>query len=344
MADDESLANKSFKCKKLKKTRRTYKKTRKREESSITYNKHSNKCVSNLVICGTNANALFSKRESLLNLLETVKPSAILIQESKMQTKGKMKLPGYQIFERLQEKQNGGGLFSAISEELYPVLVFFGTGEIEILTIQITISGNKVRLINAYGPQEPVEGFSSDSLSFWSQLESEVMSALDNNCLVFIEMDANAKIGDIIIKDNLQPSISNNGRLLLNMTERHNLVIVNSLEICQGKITRERIFENRTERSILDYVIVCQNMLKFVASMNIDEARAYALSRYDKKQGVITSDHNLLTCSFDIKFPRKKNQRQEFFNFKNEEARKGFINDITINCGFRSAIKKDDLF
>ena len=78
------------------------------------------------------------------------------------------------------------------------------------------------------------------------------------------------------------------------MIRRQGLHIVNSSEKCKGTITRERCFENFVEQSVLDYVVVCPKMFCYLAGMTVDEERAYVLSSYDKKQGVIKSDHNMI--------------------------------------------------
>ena len=105
-------------------------------------------------IIGTNANCLSTKQESLLYLIDRLQPSAILIQETMMRKIGQISLPGYQIFEKLRENNSGGGLLTAISDYLSPVLVSFEDDNLNILTVQVKISGCQLRIINAYGPQE----------------------------------------------------------------------------------------------------------------------------------------------------------------------------------------------
>ena len=82
-----------------------------------------------------------------------------------------------------------------------------------------------------------------------------------------IELDANAKLGKQHIKKDPH-DMTENGRLLVDILGRQNLTIVNKME---GTITRERITKDRIERSVIDYVIICCKMIKFVKSMLIDE-------------------------------------------------------------------------
>ena len=56
---------------------------------------------SNFSIIGQNISGLNSKIDSLLFMLNKLKPSCVLIQESKLRKTGTVRLPGYQIFEKL---------------------------------------------------------------------------------------------------------------------------------------------------------------------------------------------------------------------------------------------------
>ena len=56
--------------------------------------------------------------------------------------------------------------------------------------------------------------------------------------------------------------------------------MVNSLEMCEGRITRRRIIKNSTEEAILDFFIVCEKIAAFVEKLEIDEEKRYPLTRY----------------------------------------------------------------
>ena len=51
------------------------------------------------------------------------------------------------------------------------------------------------------------------------------------------------------------------------------MTIVNTLDICTGVITRERITTTNVEKSVIDYVIVCDGMKNFLVDMKIDDDR-----------------------------------------------------------------------
>ena len=128
---------------KISKTRRGWGQSGKKANKSLKFS-----------VFGNNANGLKSKKESLLNALRNLNfPSCILIQETKLRTPGTFKLPGYQIFEKTRIGL-GGGLLTAIDENLSPVLISTFSTESEILVVQISTGTHKIRIVNGYGPQE----------------------------------------------------------------------------------------------------------------------------------------------------------------------------------------------
>ena len=253
-------------------------------------------------------------------------PSIITIQETKHKKIGTTKLPGYQTFEKVRTNKGGGGLLTAVKEDLNPVLVSQGDEEIEIIVVEADLGKKKIRIVNGYGPQEDDDV--QDIFNFWQEFENKVIQAVEDQCLILIELDANAKLGNEVIKNDPH-KISNNGKLLMDIITRQNLVIANSLDICKGTITRERIFDNKTERSVIDYILICQELAKDILEVTIDEERVHVLSRIAKKK-IVMSDHNILYSKFNISYTRKPRQiRKEFFNFKCEAGKKHFLEETS---------------
>ena len=279
-----------------------------------------------LSIFGNNANGIKAKRDSLLNSLKNFgNPSCVLLQETKLRFPGTFKLPGYQIFEKIRKGQ-GGGLLTAIAENLSPVLVSTGSEEIEILVVQILVGKTKIRILNGYGPQETES--KGKILSFWQQFEAEIIDAKENNCLVMIEIDANAKLGPSIIKNDMH-SITENGSLLRDILKRQNLTCLNGDIRCKGSVTRHRRTINGDEKSIIDFIFVCDKLLPFFNHMIVDEKRENVLTKYASLTGgrmKSESDHNPLFAQFNLKFVNRwQFVRQEMFDFKNTDNMKKFI-------------------
>ena len=145
----------------------------------------------------------------------------------------------------------GGGLLTAVDENLSPVLVSVGTEETEILLVQVSVCGMNIRIFNAYGPQE---GSSKNSvLNFWHEVEKQIILAKDEECGIIMEFDANGKLGKGVIKNDPN-GMPYNGKILFDMIKRKNLTIGNASNLCNGTLTRHRSTLERDEMAVLDYV------------------------------------------------------------------------------------------
>ena len=172
-------------------------------------------CFKNMLrIIGVNPDGISSKFPSLDYIIKVLGPGIICLQETKVRKIGKLKSENskkYTIFELVRKHSHGGGLAIMAKPELEPVWIAEGDDQVEVLVVEVRIKELKIRIINAYGPQE------SDSLErktmFWSRLQSEVNDAAEAGSAVIIEMDGNLHCGENIISGD--PSkINANGKLL----------------------------------------------------------------------------------------------------------------------------------
>ena len=121
---------------------------------------------------------------------------------------------------------------------------------------------------NAYAPQEDDD--LKRKVSFWSTLEEEIIVGFDKNCLILIQMDANAKVGSRVIK--VDPNHqSENGKLMIELLQRQNLYLLNGSDRCEGVITRYRKTINSEEKAVLDYAIGCSGIFHQLQEMLIDD-------------------------------------------------------------------------
>ena len=184
----------------------------------------------------SNANGIKGKIDSLLTNVNIFQPSCIILQETKLRFPGTVKIEGFQIFENLREGL-GGGLLTAIDNNLNPVLISTGSEDFEALIIQVKIGSKDLRIFNCYGPQEqsqaqrPVNEQTAAINIFWQELEKEIINAYEDNCMILIEMDANAKIGWKNIRQDPHET-SENGQLLLDLADRQGLKILNCSPKC----------------------------------------------------------------------------------------------------------------
>ena len=155
-------------------------------------------------------------------------------------------------------------------------------------------------------------------------------------------LEANAKVGKSVIKED-QHNISSNGKIMLDLVERHDLMIINSMNICEGVVTRERKFDDRVERSSIDYIITCEDLSNYITEMMIDEDRIHTLSRCLKKKtgSTIIKSDNILLANFYVTFKRMSGQvRKEHFVFKCEESKKTSLDETNTTKLLSSSFKE----
>ena len=176
-----------------------------------------------MFLLGANSAGLLNKKESFERYLNLFLPGVFFVQETKLRKKNKIKHPNYVTFEYLRENNNGGGLLTAVHKSLNPVSVSNDTEE-EVLVVEATIATKKIRLINAYGPQEDEKDNIRED--FFNRIDQEVKSSKIAGAMVCIEMDANAKLESQVIKGDPKEK-SKNGKLLESMVIENDLIAEN---------------------------------------------------------------------------------------------------------------------
>ena len=272
-------------------------------------------------VVGANCNGISSKKDSLDHIITALSPSVITLQETRQRKEGRIKTKNsdnYIVFELVRKNSQGGGLATLVRKELNPVFVSEGNDLEEIIVVECNIQNIAIRVVNCYGPQENSDP--EKKQLFWSRLKNEVTNALDDNCEVIIQCDGNLHCGGDIIKGDPHP-INRNGKLFSNFLEEHpSMVLLNASSKCQGLITRARMKENILEESIIDFMLVSQNLEPFVKSMVIDQHRSYPLCSHLKKGKSVLSDHFTQILQCDIKYMKQKPVREEYFDFKSPEG------------------------
>ena len=161
------------------------------------------------------------------------------------------------------KKTGGGGLVIGALEDIKPVLIKEGDDECEAMTVQITVNELEVRLVVGYGACESDRQAKKldttqkeRKLKLWDYLENELIQA-ENKCQgLVIQIDANASLGPEIMKNYPNPQNSNWKIFAEFLARNPALIVVNSLNLSKGLITRRRKTIKKTEKSVLDFFIV----------------------------------------------------------------------------------------
>ena len=106
------------------------------------------------------------------------------------------------------------------------------------------------------------------------------------------------------------------------------LTPVNSLSLCKGVITRQRLLvTGKKESSSIDFYAVCDRVLPFVTEMLIDSDRKYNATNFInvKKGGqAIDTDHYTQVLRVKLEKCPNPKARQEIYNFKNSQYQQIF--------------------
>ena len=219
-----------------------------------------------------------------------------------------------------------------VHNDLKSTLIAEGDDDTEAVSVKVFFNELSVRIVTAYGPQENAIKERKDK--FWEFLEKEVNDAeLEGEGLI-IQMDGNLHAGKNVVRND--PNCQNqNGKLFCQFLARNsNLIVVNTLEICDGVITRKRELENRTEEAILDFYIINEKMRPFVKKMQIDESKIFSLvntAQYKKNNRLIETDHNALILDLELNFNKIKPRREEILNLKNKAGQEAFFKETEKN-------------
>ena len=268
-----------------KKERKKYKKINKPNKPDIKGKyKKTNQCkkkqFEELNLFHTNAADLKHKSEDLKNKLQYFKTKIFSVNETHYRKKGHFKMDNFVIFESIRKNKEKGGTILGIHNGLNPVLIEEYNETFELIVTEINVKNEQIRVMTGYGPQETWTD--DERMPFWVALEKEIASAEIHGKSIIIQMDANAKLGPKNIEGDPNP-ISDNGKVLFAIMERHGMIVVNSLkDKCKGVITREKTTCNGIERSVIDFVIVSSDLLKHIERIHIDDERKHVLTKIMK--------------------------------------------------------------
>ena len=288
----------------------------------------------------SNAAQLKGKLDSLKNGIKETNAAIFTVQETHYANKGQFRINNFEIFEAIRKKAKGGTAIGA-HKALKPVLINEYSDEFELIVVEVKAANKEIRVMTGYGPQEswPINA----RMPFFLALEEEVAKADLAGKSVIIQLDANSKLGpDLVPGDKHQQS--ENGRILAGIIERQGLIIGNSLQQCEGLITRKRVTIEGVEESTIDFVLFSADMIDDIETIIVDEKRENVLTKLMKnKKGFkkVESDHNSIISKLRINWnsqPRK--QRIEVFNLKNKVCQAMFTKETSsaTNNGALSSI------
>ena len=211
---------------------------------------------------------------------------------------------------RGDNEKKGGGLMVVYSEKNDIEIQEREVRNNDIMCLDVKLGSDSFKLLLVYLDVKDKEINSKIKQTLFAELEQLKMDEK------FVLLgDFNAHLGFLG-----QQHINWNGKMVLDIMEKGNLVLLNGVEECSGEITRSQ----RGEESAIDFVLFNQNMFQKFCAIEIDEG----------KELFDLSDHCLLTVTIDVN--RKKNnfdkkcekQIIEYYKLNSEELKSRFLNKL----------------
>ena len=265
----------------------------------------------NLKVYLNNVNGLVCRADSVKDILETERPDIAVFCETKASN-----LFVASFFESLNYVPaikprlscNSGGVVIAVRNALSQSFTESSTSLHDNICSGMLKSDNlNLKIIAAYGPQEKEKQEVRDA--FYEELTIELESGNEEGCYSLIIGDLNAKISKN--NEGMIESLSPNGELLSTLMSDHNLIAVNHLDRCIGKWTRQNRC-NDEEKSVLDYILVHENMADSITEVVVDEDLLLTPYNVIKEKGgnlsVKYTDHNALLLQLKDIFRKPKTE------------------------------------
>ena len=233
-----------------------------------------------------NVRGLRSKLTCVNDLLNDVKPEIALFTETHLPDNKGIKFDGSSFFGKAREEKSGGGVGICVANHLKPIAApHYSQRDLEILWVSIHRPNQVPIAVGVYyGKQENVS--LEDINEEFHNLTEEILERKASGEVVLC-MDANTKIGL------MGESASRNGKLLLELVEECDLMIMDGKAICEGMITRQNR-KNMSEISAIDLVIASHEASVWIKKVRIDELGEFRV------KNKCESDHNTILIDMEI--------------------------------------------
>ena len=231
-----------------------------------------------------NIRGIKGKRSSLIEHLNSENPQLFLLTETLLQTDNELKIDGYSFFGKARRERKGGGVGILVRNDIKNLIIpHISERAIEMMWISLRRRNQNPVLIGCYyGKQET--RCNKDDICEEMQLLSEEIEEYKKDGDVILFMDGNGKLGL------MGEAKSRNGKLLYEIFEAQNLVVLNKSNKCTGTITRQC----GEEKSAIDFVVVEPQIEENIDSMIIDEDGIF------KIKGERSTDHNTIILNMTI--------------------------------------------
>ena len=211
---------------------------------------------------------------------------------------------------RKREDKKGGGLMIVWKESEHINMEKIENKNEDLMVIEGTINKMKIIFLLVYMSVNDA----GKNLKLKKEIEEIITKYQNMNMNIIVLGDFNGHVGFLG-----KQKLDKNGKMILDHMEKFKLTLLNDVPECTGEIT----WQQGKKQSTIDYVLVCENLMKRFERMKIDEER----------EEMSISDHNLIEVTFLMDETQKqKEQNVEMFSILkiNDVNKSNFIEDMKI--------------
>ena len=234
-----------------------------------------------------NVRGIKGKITSLSATLHEYEPQIFLMSETQLRTDTGLRLDGYTLYSRCRKNGSGGGVAVLVRNDVVKnIAPHISDRNIELIWISVRRKHRQPIFVGCYYGKQECRVSSDEITQEMSDLQEEI-TEMKKEGDIFLAMDGNGKIGI------LGEAMSRNGKLLKQVFDNTNLIVMNKSEKCHGSITR-RNTGNEHEFSAIDFIVATENVEKCIEKVLIDEDGLALI------KGKKNSDHNTIISTLSV--------------------------------------------
>ena len=280
-----------------------------------------------------NIQGFTGKRTSLQYTMNAVKADVVLLAETMTR---KPVLEGCQSV--CPNKSIGQNVAIILANKAcsYKKMKLYEPSEtINMIGVRLQVKDLGIRLYTAHLKQQSSHSREEISRQF-DEIRNQFRSANMGRESMLLLFDSNVHVGaeGITSCRDLQDA---GGKMLMSVVREEGLLVLNSMDICDGVVTR--VDPRNGTKSTIDLALCNTFMRDKVEKMEIDEQGEWKLKKYGKN--VTETDHNTILVKIKLECNHAvlgKCSEQKRFNLRNQEARQKLqetlANDETLDCLF----------
>lgn len=273
-----------------------------------------------LTIMYSNIQGVTRKKISLMEILGTVDPDICLLAETMT---ANFKLDGVKVV--LPHKSVGQNVAIGLRNKLrnQPVVKIYEPNDtINMIGIRFEMKNNNLRFYTAHMKQCSVNPKEIIQDQF-EEIRTQFHQATECGEAMMLVCDANVHVGGKWIKG-CGDKEDWGGKMLMETLQDEGLVLINSMDMCEGVVTR--VDPRNGTCTTLDLVICNSYMSGKLCSMKIDEEGLIKPTNYGKDKVTVT-DHNTITIKLSIE-KIVKSKDPSFYQLRSAEGREQYIQNI----------------